>query len=729
MKSLDKSASIRPISKSRTLCRRACLLLLLTPPYSLPLLGLDRCDESVTAQIKLESQHPWRPPFGLERVGQSLTAIVEVTSEDRPYREYWLTAFLDGKEIDRQVFNLSGHFSSGKSPYTGKATFAVYPDELVLFAKCKFQGEPAELARIKVPSPGFEAEVIVKPDSVINPVDLGTILPPNDWFLLPPGQKGSLELAAISRASDMAGGRVSVWYESAPSNKITSDLALQRNRKASIKVALPLVSGTRNRDVLHVSIVDGAGKDIWHRQIQTMLVSNPPKLPEFGATETKVRFDAPISVRDPRTGALSSMSYDTAWPAHLKDVVISLPNGSRYVFWRGSCYIPFWAGKYNTGMSYEWAETTPPPDGFTDSVEPLMDKELRYGRVEVLESTASRVHVRWTYQSTDFTYKVWGDSPVEDYFFYPDGFGTRVLNLTSAPEAKYEVQEMIILAPQAAFPYQVLHPKMVDILFIDGVKREIAFPPDGTPGSSPGTFSRQGVGEPRETPAVYRVRLHRDDAATAISFNPIDTHLPKYLFSPFYDRGVMVTPAYWGSHWPLARGNTTGWTIDDRIYLTPSHNSVLSWGLDNQTPSFATTLRTLDTLGRSKTMIAQRYVWLIGMTDAPDSRVLEWAQSFKNPPSLELKGAHLDPESSYVSERRAIRLVVEDSTVSITVKPTVRCVNPVFELGGAPKSLKSVKAGNRPLAVKEYAWDGHTLWIDGNFDEATSLTLEFAKSQ
>jgi len=36
-----------------------------------------------------------------------------------------------------------------------------------------------------------------------------------------------------------------------------------------------------------------------------------------------------------------------------------------------------------------------------------MDKELRYGRVQVLESTTARVHVRWTYQSTDFLYQVW----------------------------------------------------------------------------------------------------------------------------------------------------------------------------------------------------------------------------------------------------------------------------------------------------------------------------------
>ena len=127
--------------------------------------------------------------------------------------------------------------------------------------------------------------------------------------------------------------------------------------------------------------------------------------------------------------------------------MVSLPNGSRFVFWRGSSYIPFWAGKHNTGACYEWAEMLSRPGDAVDCVEPLMDKELRYGRVEIVESTAARVHVRWTYQSTDLHYKVWGDEAVEDYYFYPDGFGTRVLTLKTAPETEYELSEFIILTP------------------------------------------------------------------------------------------------------------------------------------------------------------------------------------------------------------------------------------------------------------------------------------------
>ena len=140
----------------------------------------------------------------------------------------------------------------------------------------------------------------------------------------------------------------------------------------------------------------------------------------------------------------------------LEDIVVALPGGGRFVFWRGASYVPFWASPMGTGLSYEWAESGPLPGGFVDSVEPLMDKELRYGRAEIVESTASRVHVRWTYQSTDFNYKVWGDAAQEDFYFYPDGYGTRILTLKSALDPKYELSEFIVVAPQDAYPLDFL---------------------------------------------------------------------------------------------------------------------------------------------------------------------------------------------------------------------------------------------------------------------------------
>ena len=678
------------------------------------------CPETVTAQIRLEPHHPWRPPFDLERVGQGFAAVVEIQSQERPQREYWLAAYSQGRETERKILALAGIFS--KPPFIGKATFAQPMDELVLYAKCKFQGEAVEIGRQKIEIPGIEADAVARPEKVINPVDLGTIMVPYDWLLLAGGQKANLEVAAISYKKDPSAARVSAWFDSNAGEKVERAFQWSSGKKVQLVMPLPAAGSGPEKDILQVAIWDETGNKLWGKKIPTMRVRQPPRLPGFGATEIKLRYDAPISVRDPATGALSSMDYATAWEPQLNDVVVSLPNGSRFVFWRGSSYIPFWAGKNNTGMSYEWAETLPPPDGFIDCVEPLMDKELRYSRVEIVESSPARVHVRWRYQSNDFAYKVWGDMPVEDYYFYPDGFGTRVLNLKSAPGASYEVQEFIILTPQSAFPFKVLSPKIVDILFIDGQKREMTFPSAGEK-SATSSLGRPGVGDARDVPAVYRVRLHKDDVDTAISYTPINTLMPK-LFGPFYDRGEMVTPFYWGSHWPLARGNLTGMAIDDRIYLSPSHNSIMTWGMNNHTPAFSGTLQTQDTLGQAKTMTWQRWYWLIGLTDTSDQRLMEWAQSFRNPPSLELEGARLDFDSA-VPERRAMRLIVENSSVRVTLKPSVHCVNPVFELLQAPKNLVTVRLGDHLLKPTEYAWDGKTLWLDANIGETTTLHLEF----
>jgi hypothetical protein len=262
----------------------------------------------------------------------------------------------------------------------------------------------------------------------------------------------------------------------------------------------------------------------------------------------------------------------------------------------------------------------------------------------------------------------------------------------------------------------VLPPNLADILFIDGQKRELKFP-----------FFPAEQGDKmksREMPAIYRVRLHKDDPLPAVYFNPLDLKLPPAVFPPFFDKAQLVTPCYWGSHWPLARGKTTGWAIDDRVQVSPCHNSVMSFARSRPKPLRTAQVETLDTLGRSKPMIVQTWVWLIGRSDAGDARLLDWARSFSKPPALEVQGARVEAES-YIPERRAMRLVVEEPTVSIKIKPATPCVHPVFELQAAPKTLARVELAGRVLDAKDYAWDGQTLWINATLAQEAELRLAF----
>ncbi len=689
----------------------------------LPLSAQEECREDVVAHVRVDPGHPWRPPFGLDRVGQPLTALVEVKSDQRLVREYSLVGYLQGKEVDRFVLTEINHQKKDQSSYFERAEFDTYPDELALFAQCRFQGKPEELVREKIQPPAFEADAEASPEQLINPVDLGMVLFPADWLLLVSGQKAVLDVAALSRQRDLPDARVTAWLESAPGEKSSERIRLSLGQRARVSLRLAAPSAAE-RDILHVGIEDSEGKEIWQKKIQTSRVNNPPHWPAFGATYTKLRFDPPISVRDFKTGALSTKSYENAWKPELRDVVVSLPNGSRFVFWRGSSYVPFWAGKHDTGLSYEWAETTPPPGGFVDSVEPLMDKELRYGRVEIIESTPARVHVRWTYQSCDFLYKVWGDEAAEDFYFYPDGYGTRVLTLKHGLGVEYELSELIILSPQAAFPFSFLPSNIVDLLFVDGAKREVFFPyPEDSQGKRawPPELAEKAKG----TPIIYCVHPHKDEKAAAIYFNPMDTQIAPIIYAPFFDRGVMVTPAYWGSHWPLSRGKSTGWTIDDRIYVSPAHNSVITWGLHARPrPIRSAEIETLDTLGHPRRMSVERWAWLIAMNEDSSARLLEWARSFSKPPSVELKGGRFEL-NAYASDRRAIRIIVDEPAVAMTITPTVPCVNPVFELSGATGTLQSVTLAGRTLKKGEYAWDGHTLWIGADLTEPESLQLKF----
>ena len=661
------------------------------------------------ATIRIDSRHTWKPPFGLDRIGQPLTVVVERTTNQQPSGKYWLTGYRNGEKIAQTI----PRFESG-SLESSPIEFEEWPDEVVLYTTPESGEQPVELTRLPIDIPAFEAEAIAHPETVINPVNLGTILAPADWLLLGRDQTAVLDVAAIAREKDFPGAQLRVWFESAQDVTKVVHFALEKGMKLQLQLKLPDVRFGLDHDVLHVVLTDGEKTELWRKTIPVMIVWSAPHWPEFGAVETRLRYDAPISVRA-ADGTLSTMDYDTAWDSRLQDVVISLPNGSRFVFWRGASYIPFWAGQYNTGLCYEWAETRP-PEGFTDCVEPLMDKELRYSRVQIIESTVARVHVRWSYQSCDFYYKVWGDSATEDYYFYPDGFGTRVLDLKTEEGVKYELSEFIILSPQSAHPFDILPTKPVDFLFTDGEKREITVP-----------FFPNEQGEkvvPRDVPALYRIHLNKKESLDAIYFSPNDTNLP-IPFGPFSDKGKIVTPVYWGNHWPLARGRTTTQSIDERFNLSPAHNSVMTWGFDRcPRPIRTAALETLDAQGKPKPMTLTRWTWLIGMTNASDDRLIEWANSYTHPPQLEIQGARLDI-NAYAPERRAFHLIVEEPTVTVKILPEVRCVNPVFELSDAPDGFLRVSLGERQLGRDEYAWDGATLWLKADMDEAVSLQLTF----
>ena len=131
-----------------------------------------------------------------------------------------------------------------------------------------------------------------------------------------------------------------------------------------------------------------------------------------------------------------------------------------------------------------------------------------------------------------------------------------------------------------------------------------------------------------------------------------------------------------------------------------------------------------DALGVTRKMQVEKWAWLIGLSDADDARLLEWSRSFSTPPQIQAEGARLQ-SPSYNTERRATLLTVENPIVSLTITPSTPCVHPVFELQNAPQTLSRVELNGRELAATDYAWDGHTLWLNAMLRNATLLRLKF----
>jgi hypothetical protein len=690
------------------------------------------CSDQVTAQLSIDQGHPWRPPFGLDRIGSPAIIHVRVDSAKAPLRDYYVVAQRKSGQSQRQSLALAQepvrplYFKTAQkqAPFFANAKLTFLPDEVVLYARCKATERTEELARRNVVWPELEIDATARPDHLVNPVDLGAILVPHDQLLLARGQAVSISVAALSRAPHLSNARLRAWFDGDKPVEVAWPLSPGQRSTKELKVVLRTES---KRSLLRVSLMQ-EDRELWKKEIQTIVVGDVPRWPSFGAVETKLRYDAPISVRDESTGArLPSIDYNTAWDSRFNDVVVFLPNGARFVFWRGSNYIPFWASRYNTGVCYQWAENLSQPvhhaDGTVDFPEPLYDRELRYARVQIVESTPSRVHVRWTYQSTDVNYNVWGDLATEDFYFYPDGFGTRSLTLLSAPGAAYQLSEFIVMTPQAAFPLDVLPSHIGDVLFLDGEKKPIVVPSSAPQLQSKGRYLI--ADNPRRMPVAYRVFSHKEDRAAAIYFSPRDTTLPMAI-RPFYDQGEVVAPVYWGNHWPLGRGKITGWTVDEGIRDTPAHNSVAAWipeglfppneqvaGSGQPAPVFVEETRTIDARGYLRDMATRRWVWMIAMADVSDEALLNWTRSFSDPPSVEVSGARIDLPS-YSPERRAVRLIAESSSINVKLKPVSYTINPVFEIEQAASRIERVTMDDKPLPAEAYAWDGATLWIQAS---------------
>jgi hypothetical protein len=152
------------------------------------------------------------------------------------------------------------------------------------------------------------------------------------------------------------------------------------------------------------------------------LPAGPEGPGRFGAYYTKLKF---------------SETWDEPWRVgDHADVVVRFDEAAyKFIFWRGTSYIPFWVTENGIWYTNEFNETW--GEDVMGCAEPMSDKQARQSHVRIIESNDARVIVHWRYALVDNRGIIaktdpvsgWGDWSDEYYIIYPDGVGLRKIHL------------------------------------------------------------------------------------------------------------------------------------------------------------------------------------------------------------------------------------------------------------------------------------------------------------
>jgi hypothetical protein len=229
---------------------------------------------------------------------------------------------------------------------------------------------------------------------------------------------------------------------------------------------------------------DGTDADMEPRT----LPGNPGESESFGGSYTKLKFHE----------LWDNMWRTSDWP----DILVKFDEmPTSILFWRGTRYGASYVTENNRWMSDQSNELTDwrwdnKPTGCNSTCEHMMDAQLRYGHVRMIENTPARVVVHWRYASCDANYKHtnwdrtnnWGSWIDEYYTIYPDGALVRYVEHNGCLDYYFEVPEtphfsaLQVLNPPGEMPEDQLEEKAVTIADLEGKTRSFGLDGGNTGG-------------------------------------------------------------------------------------------------------------------------------------------------------------------------------------------------------------------------------------------------------
>jgi hypothetical protein len=396
----------------------------------------------------------------------------------------------------------------------------------------------------------------------------------------------------------------------------------------------------------------------------------------------------------------TQLSFDESWDMlrregpHSDIVVLFDEKPWRFLFWRGTGYVPFWVTENNIWYTNEFNETWPPvnePNVF----EPMSDKQAHTSHVRIIESTDARVVIHWRYALVNTLYNIawedtlsgWGDWADEYNYIYPDGFAVRKQTIWSSRlDVPHEFQESIILNPPGTKPEDNLELDAVTIVNMKGEKYTHSWA-DGPKALK----ERTTVGQLAEKsyPNIQLVNTKSKAkpvlivpdhpfVATYPTEGPVDgaLHMP-WTWMDYPDHSKFP----WWNHWPVAQIPSDGRfaTGPDRV----SHTALTNWLWAEY----------------ERTEYTQVKLSLQGLTEKAPEDLVPLAKSWLEAPGIHKKSPGFETMGYDQAERAYIIHIFEKNNPS-TIK---------FRLGANPEH----PLVNPAFVITDWGEAGLDLKIDG----------------
>lgn len=402
--------------------------------------------------------------------------------------------------------------------------------------------------------------------------------------------------------------------------------------------------------------------------------------------------------------------WDAPWAVDQNaDIVVQFDESDcKFVFWRGTSYIPSWVSEngihFNNGFNEGWNEN--------GSCEPMSDKKTKYSTVKIVESNEARVVVQWRYALVDVTGKFafedpetgWGDWTNETYYIYPDMTAVREDKLLSnAPHAAHEWQESMMVLGPGQKPEDILEYEALTVANIDGAAKTYSWEKEVPPGwpTEPENMNTQLVNSKAKHKPFSAIR--------AQDIEGMD------IYAGEIRREVSVFP--WWNHWPVAPRPTDGRYANfaDRA----AHSSLSHWfwkGYESDDNSMTK-------------------IMLCGLTDGGIDGLVKLNRSWSYPAQLEV--AQGIP-ANYLPEEKAYNLKAnkELTELSLTLKGGDRSpiVNPAFVIENWGADEVEVQIDGQVIPKSKDARWGYRNSVSGvdlivwlRMDKATDVSVSIKR--